>query len=405
MAFPGRPVVVAALLTVAAAVPPARGEERNPPVAGGATSELLVFLRPGTDPAAFAREHGLALVRTLRSDPDANVYAAASPEAAKGARARARAHARVRSAWLNEPRHYRHMAFTPDDPYFHRYTPESPYPGQWHLVNEHVPGRDARVQGAWDRDVTGLGVTIGIVDDCLETTHPDLAPNYVAADSWDFGGNDAVPDPVNKSDEHGIAVAGVAAARGGNGLGVTGAAPRAGLAGLRIDFPKQTVAMFVDATLYHSSGASTAIAVKNHSYGYSTAYVETAAEREALAVSAAAGTVHCFAAGNERGTAAQDSNKQHLQSSPDAIAVAALGSDGLFAYYSSFGANVVVTTPSSSSAGLFRITTTDRAGDRFGYNSSSSDPFPDSDYTSEFGGTSSAAPLVSGVIALQTAES
>ena len=86
------------------------------------------------------------------------------------------------------------------------------------------------------------------------------------------------------------------------------------------------------------------------------------AERAALAISAAAGTIHVFAAGNEFGTSAQDTNKTQTQNSPDCITVAALGSDGMAAYYSNFGACIFVTAPSSSSSVLFRVTTTGRSG-------------------------------------------
>ena len=51
------------------------------------------------------------------------------------------------------------------------------------------------------------------------------APNFTASNSYDFGQNDTDPSPVYATDEHGTSVAGVAAARGGNGIGVTGAAP------------------------------------------------------------------------------------------------------------------------------------------------------------------------------------
>jgi subtilisin family serine protease len=301
--------------------------------------------------------------------------------------------------------------FTPDDPYFPRDTPSAPWPGQWYLVNSQTPGRDARVQAAWSAGWTGAGVTIGIVDDGLEITHPDLAPNYSAAASWDFGSNLADPSGT-AADWHGTSVAGVAAARGGNGIGVTGAAPLASLAGLRIDFANQTDAMFVDATLFRSSGADRSIAIKNHSYGIALPYMPNQAQAAALTPSAAAGTIHVFAAGNERVRMTNDqnavayyyngdANKKETQSSPEVITVAAFGSDGTWSHYSNYGANIFVTAPSSSTKGIggaTGVTTTDRVG-ADGYNTSF-DSFPDSDYASVFGGTSSAAPLVAGVLAL-----
>ncbi len=385
---------------------------KRPPPAGaaekarGEPSELLIFLHPGTDPAAYARDHGLVHTHTLRSDPDAHVFSAPDGATAKAAHDRSKADARARKVFFNERTQRIHCAWTPDDPYYNNDNNPAGFPGQWHLGNG-ASTTHANLVPAWNRDITGTGVLFAIVDDCLQINHPDLQPNYVAADSWDFGQNDGDPSPVHNGgsteDRHGTSVAGVAAARGGNGIGVTGAAPLAGLAGLRVDFPTQTSQMFVDATLYHSSGGNTNIKVKNHSYGYSTPFVDTQAERDAVATSAAAGTIHCFAAGNERGNAGQDSNKEDVQSSPDVIAVAAIGSDGKFSYYSSFGANVFVTAPSSGAAGLFGITTTDRTAGN-GYNrtttGSDGDAFPDRDYTSTFGGTSSATPLVAGVITL-----
>ncbi len=377
--------------------PALAGPAQTPPVGGTQvmpenTEELLVFLKPGADAQRFARDHGLKVKHALRSDPNILVLSAESAEAARRLHDTYRPDGEVRAVYLNQKTRYVRMAFVPDDPYFHKNTPSTGWPGQWHLVNEHVSGLDARVQGAWNRDITGSGVVIGIVDDSLEAAHPDLSPNYVSADSWDFGQNDSDPSPVNADDKHGVSTSGVAGARGGNGIGVTGAAPHAGLAGLRIDFVYQTTQMFVDATLYHSSGTNTNIQIKNHSYGITAPYYTTPSEVSALATSTSAGTIHCFAAGNE----GDDCNTRDLQKSPDAITVAAMGSNGKYSSYTNFGACVTVAAPSSSS-GYLSITTTDRTGSG-GYNGP--DSFPDTDYTAVFGGTSSTSPLVAGVMAL-----
>jgi subtilisin family serine protease len=386
-------VILAANLHSAKADPLQIAAGRDVQAAPEDTEELLVFLEPGADVHRFAQDRGLVVKQGLHGDANAFVLTAPSAAAARQIRDAARPDGQLRRVYVNQRTHYVRMAFVPDDPYFHKNTPSSAFAGQWHLINEYTAGLDARVQGAWNRDLTGSGVIIGMVDDCLQTSHPDLSPNYVSADSWDFGANDSNPDPVYTTDQHGIATAGVAAARGGNGIGVTGAAPLAGLAGLRIDFVNQTTQMFVDATLYHSSGSNTHIKVKNHSYGITQPYIASSAEVDALATSTAAGTLHCFAAGNDRA----DCNTRDLQKSPNAITVAAMGSDGKYADYSNFGACVMVTAPSSS-AGYFNVTTTDRIGTG-GYNGSG-DYFPDDSYTSIFGGTSSATPVVSGVMAL-----
>jgi subtilisin family serine protease len=375
------------------------------------TKELLIFLQPDQSAAGFAAANRLTLQSTLRSDGHAHVFSAPSAAAATDLLKSLSKNPAIRSVFLNERTQNVRMSFVPNDPYFPKDGGGAGQPGQWHLQNQHVAGRDARVVGAWNDNYTGQGVTIGIIDDGLETAHPDLAPNYMAADSFNFGsyvGAGAANDPnpfrntsASNHDRHGTSVAGVAAARGGNGIGGTGAAPMAGLSGLRVDFPEQTTAMFVDATLFHSSGTNTNIAIKNHSYGISAPFIPNSAQRTALGTSAAAGTIHLVAAGNDRGTTGEDANKKELQNSPDAITVAAFGSDGKFASYSNFGANIFVTAPSSSSTG-FGITTTDRTGVdpvlayNYGYND-----FPgDLDHTDIFGGTSSATPLVAGVMAL-----
>jgi len=221
------------------------------------SSEILLFLEPGTTVASIAARYGLTFKQTLKSDPNAHIFVAGTAVKALSARQLAAKDAAVRQVYQNSRTHKVRHSFVPNDPYFHKETPSGwGGRGQWHLKNEYTD-IDVNVSVPWSLDITGQGITIGIVDDGIETTHPDLSPNYVASNSWDFGQNDAVPDPVYTADRHGVSVAGVAAARGGNGIGVVGAAPYAGLAGLRIDFDFQTVAMFVDATLYQSSGGAT----------------------------------------------------------------------------------------------------------------------------------------------------
>jgi subtilisin family serine protease len=370
------------------------------------TEELLIRLEQGIDPLLFASSNQLAFERPLTSDARTFVFSASSVEAAVSTQSILSGAAGVQWAYLNQVTTYRQMSFTPDDVYFNANSGFVGHPGQWTLLNTQNPGLDARVQQAWNGGFTGQGVVIGIVDDSLEFNHEDLAPNYSALHSFNFGsyvgaGAADDPSPHHDDDQHGVSVAGIAAARGGNFIGVTGAAPQALLAGLRIDFPNQTTAMFVDADQYLAGS----IHIKNHSYGISAPYIDSTPERNAVAVSAAAGTIDVVAAGNERTSTGANSNTKMLQASPDVIAVAALGSFGVYASYSSFGANVFVTAPSST-AGGHGVTTTDRYQTGDGYNildndgDLDGDPMPDPKYTTIFGGTSAATPLVSGVLAL-----
>ncbi len=361
------------------------------------TDEFLVQLQPSADPSEVAARHGLVAIRRLNANSDWYVLKGNTSARAALASGNLKSDPEVAIAGVNEKTAYKRFGFTPNDPFFFPDQPTVGWYGQWHLVNNIGGAIDADVKPAWDNNWTGNGVVIGIVDDCLQKSQPDLSPNFSPSNSWDFGQNDADPSPVNAGDQHGTSVAGVAAARGGNGIGVTGAAPLAKLAGLRVDFNSQTSQQFVDATLFHTANGSEAIKVENHSYGYTAPFIATPLEKQALATSAANETIHVFAAGNERGNRAQDSNSLDLQSSPDSITVAALGEDGKFATYSDFGSNIFVCAPSSS-GNLPGITTTDLNGFS-GYNPTS-DTFPDQNYTTIFGGTSSAAPLVTGVLAL-----
>lgn len=46
--------------------------------------------------------------------------------------------------------------------------------------NDLNKGMDINVTGVWERNVTGQGVTVVVVDDGVEHTHLDIQPNYVS---------------------------------------------------------------------------------------------------------------------------------------------------------------------------------------------------------------------------------
>src|SRR5262245_36982573 len=51
----------------------AQKRQANPPQPAAPTSELLVFVHPGTNIKRFASEHGVQVLYALRSDPNAYV--------------------------------------------------------------------------------------------------------------------------------------------------------------------------------------------------------------------------------------------------------------------------------------------------------------------------------------------
>ncbi|HVK11027.1 MAG TPA: S8 family serine peptidase, partial [Gemmataceae bacterium] len=276
---------------------------------------------------------------------------------------------------------------------------------QWHLRNTGqgggTPGEDARLEAAWDvlgpdgQAVRGNGVVIGIVDDGLQRTHPDLAANYVAADSFDFNDNDPDPSPNISFDWHGTAAAGVAAARAMNGVGLSGSAPEASLAGIRlisapVGDPEEAAAL-----QYHPNSVD----IYSNSWGPADIGTLGAIGPETLAALAAGyatgrnglGNIFTWAAGNGLGSN-DNVNYDAYANARYVIAVGAVTDTGLQASYSEPGAPMLVTA--QSSGGVTDIYTTDITGSQ-GYGG-----LPDLNYTNGFGGTSSATPLVSGIVAL-----
>jgi subtilisin-like proprotein convertase family protein len=277
---------------------------------------------------------------------------------------------------------------------------------QWHLKKTagSAAGTDVNIETAWNYPAAigsrGAGIRIGIVDDGLQTAHPDLAPNVDTANDKDWNGNDADPNP-GSGDDHGTACAGVAAAKGNNGIGVSGTAPDATLVGMRLISAAATDAQEAEAMNYLPN----IVQIKSNSWGPSDTgtILEGPGALTLAALKTAAesgrnnkGSIIVWAAGNG-GTAGDNSNYDGYANSIYTIAIGATDSVGRRANYSEPGANLVVCAPSSGAAGTLGITTADRTG-TLGYNTATS--ANGGDYANDFGGTSSATPTVAGIIAL-----
>uniref|UniRef100_A0A8C5DLL5 P/Homo B domain-containing protein n=1 Tax=Gouania willdenowi TaxID=441366 RepID=A0A8C5DLL5_GOUWI len=111
------------------------------------------------------------------------------------------------------------------------------YPKQWHLHNDVGEGMDINVTGVWESNITGEGVTVVVVDDGVEHTHRDIQPNYSPEGSYDLNSNDPDPMPhpdLHSDNHHGTRCAGEIAAVPNNSFCAVGVAYGSKVAGIRV---------------------------------------------------------------------------------------------------------------------------------------------------------------------------
>ncbi|MGB3789713.1 MAG: S8 family serine peptidase [Phormidesmis sp.] len=305
------------------------------------------------------------------------------------------------------------------------------YPQQWHLNHrggsDLAPGSHISAEKAWDITRGSRSITIAVADDAFDLSHPDLqGPGKIVAPR-DFKNSDGLPTPAAGQDEnHGTAVAGVALAEE-NGRGIVGVAPGCSL------MPLQTTGYLDDVSIEQlfdwaiEQGAD----VISCSWSPATTYfalsrrISQAIKKAATQGRDGKGCVVLFSAGNaNRPVDGQIEEMGWPKNAvrgltrwlsgfaihPDVITVSACTSLNRKSAYSNWGRNVSVAAPSNNappsmslSIGRFDtgplvkaalpgrvVLTSDRTGDQ-GYTTN--------DYTG-FGGTSSACPLVAGVVGL-----
>jgi subtilisin family serine protease len=279
-----------------------------------------------------------------------------------------------------------------------RHVPNDPLFGaQWHLDNTGQGGRvadaDIDATAAWRYTLGSPDVLIAVLDDGVETGHPDLAAN-IAGPGRDFTADPPRADanPQTSADRHGTAVAGVAAARGDNGLGVSGVCPRCRILPIRI---------------YGSSNLGTAAAFRyaveqgadiiTNSWGYTrdVPFAADDAVRDAIDEAAhtgrsGRGTLIVFGMTNEVVDNCSGA-RQDISSLDSVVAVGVSNHNGDVGG-SGFGGCIDLVAPAKpKDRTTIGIMTTDRTG---------IDGHTADDYYSGFGGTSAAAPIVAGVAGL-----
>lgn len=218
----------------------------------------------------------------------------------------------------------------------------------------------------------GKGVKIGIIDDYVDTAHPDLKDNHISS---------YINKYTTDKTYHGTHCLGIISALD-NDIGSVGIAPDskyyvATFANTLADFIK-SIYYFLDKD----------VAVVNNSWG---TLLEIDALNDALEVLAkqgrgGKGSVLVFASGNKDYNL--DTNKTDLSELPFVLGVGALDEYNKKTSYSNYGSNIDIYAYGGENAGLI---TTDEAGNK-GYSTAN--------YRFNFHGTSAAAPVVSGVVAL-----
>lgn len=313
------------------------------------------------------------------------------------------------------------------------YRPSDPlYPRQWYLHNtggaDVAPDAHISVEPAWDITRGTRSIVVAITDDAIDLNHPDFQGIGKIVAPIDLKGQNRLPSPQSPSDNHGTACAGLAIAEE-NGKGIVGVAPGCALMPIRTTgyLDDESVERIFDWAINNRAS------VISCSWGASAVSFPLSIRQQAVITKAATvgrngrGCVVLFAAGNANrpinGTINESGWPNNVISGrvrwlsgfavhPDVISVSACTSLNKKAAYSNWGTGITVCAPSNNAPpGMWLqetgyigtppairtalrglgVFTTDRVG-AAGYDQG--------DFTSHFGGTSAATPLVAGVAAL-----
>jgi len=230
---------------------------------------------------------------------------------------------------------------------------------QWHLGKIQAPE-------AWNVTSGGASTIIAVLDTGVSPNHPDLAGNLLQGYNFHAGNSNWADDHG-----HGTQVAGVAAAKGNNGIGIAGVAWNTAILPVKISdaSANTTYAIIAKAVNYAADRGARLI---NISFGGTSS---SSTLQSAVNYAWSRNAVIVAAAGNYG-----NSTPIYPAACQNVIAVAALDSKDVPASFSNFGSYVDVTGPGS-------MIYTAKMDGTYGYVS----------------GTSFSSPLVAGVAALVAA--
>jgi serine protease len=271
---------------------------------------------------------------------------------------------------LYSARHRHQLLRAPNDPRFG---------GQWYLAQ-------LGIEHAWQVTSGARSVTVAIVDDGCDLSHPDLASAFVGGRDVLDRDDDPSFDRISPGNAHGTACAGIVGARADNGIGIAGVCPHCSLSCIKLlgRDSMRLIPLSADIEAFEYAFEIGAAVVSN-SWGYAEAMpvsqpLSAAIERIATQGRGGLGTVVVFAAGNDNRAIEQD----ELVALPWVVNVGAVNNFDEAAPFANFGSSLDLSAPTGS-------LTTDISGP---------DGLSSDDYTNLFGGTSAACPVIAGVAGL-----
>ncbi len=238
----------------------------------------------------------------------------------------------------------------------------------------------------------GRKIKVAVIDNGFDVSHPEIKDQIIATLS--IASNGSVTSDVShssSSDFHGTAVSGIIAAKN-DAEGVRGVAAEVELILIKIPMESYTdatgISAFNEAMQYGADVISCSWGT-----GDVSDIVKAKIEEVAHTGRGGRGTIIVFAAGNDDAEIGNDES-----SIPSVLGVGASSKDNLRTPYSSFGATLDLVAPGGYALGITTIDPLEDAGTsldgyiRYDEMRDSEDVF--------FIGTSAAAPIISGVIAL-----
>jgi Ca2+-binding RTX toxin-like protein/subtilisin-like proprotein convertase family protein len=257
---------------------------------------------------------------------------------------------------------------------------------QWYLDQSFI--------SVLNNQYTGAGIKVGVVDDGIDVTHPDLIDNLDFSLAYDTqfdtrDGSPKYPYLIGSPDNHGTLVAGIIGAVANNETGLVGSAYDVDLVSTRVKWTwgQITEALNLQYQFDVSNNSWGAIDPFGDNFNSTELTFAWMGLRKGVELGRdGLGTVFVFSAGNSAGSG-DNTNYHNFQNAREVIAVGAAAPDNTASGFSTPGASVLVSTYGES------MVTTDRVKPGWGVEAGSA-------FAPDFNGTSAAAPLVSGVVAL-----